>query len=146
MVLAVSANSRAAAVQLLQDFAQDTGLTVQIYRARPIRVKPPTAFVDRMADRLVDFIAPAIFQHTTTVQVVVLHGLFDQGDTVDQRDRFVDAFLDWVRTRFHAAGANSLIAVSTVEDDPTYVPEWLPESERKPYFASLISLEVGQTD
>jgi hypothetical protein len=75
-----------------------------------------------------------------------MHGLFDHGDTADQRDAFVDAFLEWVRTRFHAAGANSLIAVTTVEDDPTYVPEWIPERDRKTYYATVISLEVGQSD
>jgi hypothetical protein len=99
-----------------------------------------------MSDRLVDFLAPDIFQHTPGVEIVVLHGTFDSGDAVDQRDRFVDAFVDWVRTRFHAAGANTLLRVTSLEDDPTYVPDWLPPEQQRTYYGTRISLEGAATD
>lgn len=138
---------RTAAMQVVGDYVQDAGIApFQLYRARPAAIKAPAAFVDRMADRLEDFLAPSIFQHLITVQVVVLHGQFDSGDTVDQRDRFVDGFLDWVRTRYHAAGANTLLRVAAVEDDPTYVPEWLPADRRLIYYGTVITLEGQATD
>lgn len=138
---------RTAAMQVVGDYVADAEITpFQLYRARPSAIKPPTAFVDRMADRLEDFLAPSIFQHTITAQVVVLHGLFDHGETVDQRDAFVDGFLDWVRTRYHAAGANTLLRVASVEDDPTFVPEWLPPERRLTYYATVITLEGQATD
>ena len=138
---------RTAAVELVGDYVQDAGIApFQLYRARPAAIKAPTGFVDRMSDRLEDFLAPAIFQHTITVSVVILHGTFDSGDTVDQRDAFVDGFLDWVRTRYHAAGANTLLRVTSVDDDPTYVPEWLPPDRRLTYYATVITLEGQATD
>ncbi len=147
MTVLLGRDYRTAAMDLIGDYVQDAGITpFQLYCARPTAIMPPTGFVDRMADRLEDFLAPAIFQHIITVQVVILHGLFDQGNTVDSRDRFVDGFLDWVRTRYHAAGANTLLRVRSVEDDPTYVPEWIPERDRRSYFASVITLEGEATD
>lgn len=138
---------RTAAMELIGDYVQDADIApFQLYRARPAAIKPPTGFVDRMSDRLGDFLAPAIFQHLITVQVVILHGLFDSGDTVDQRDRWVDGFLEWVRTRYHAAGANTLLRVTAVEDDPTYVPEWLPPDRRLTYYGTVITLEGEATD
>lgn len=146
MVAAVQSNMRTAAVEFMNDFTQDAGIKLQVYRARPATIYPPTGFVDRMGDQLVSFVASTIFQHVAFAEVVILHGEFDHGDTVDQRDRFVDGFLDWVRTRFHQAGANTLIAVRTVEDDPTYVPDWIPVERRKTYYATTIRLEVEQSD
>lgn len=146
MSVALQADYRTAAVALLSEFSFDAGIKLQVYRARPSGILPPTGFVDRMSDRLIDFLGPSIFQHVVTIQLVILHGLFDSGDTVDQRDRFVDAFLDWVRTRFHQAGGNTLLRVTTVDDDPTYIPEWLPEAKRLTYYATVITLEGEATD
>jgi len=146
MVSTISVDARAAVSQLMNDFSFDSGIKFLWYRARPTSIRPPQAFIDRMTDRAEDFLAPAIFQHITTIQVLVLHGIFDQGDTVDQRDRFVDGFWEWVRTRYHAAGANTLIRVRSSEDDPSYVPEWIPERDRQTYYGTFITLEVEQTD
>jgi hypothetical protein len=73
------------------------------------------------------------------VDVIVLHGVFDSGETVDQRDRFVDGFLDWTVERFHAAGANTNLEVRAVRDLPVYVPDWLPSDVN--YYATVITLE-----
>lgn len=148
MAIALQADTRTACVSLMTDFNETMTPPVlrQIYRARVADVKAPCAFVDRMTDELIDFLAPAIFQHVTTAEVVVLHGLFDHGEAVDQRDRFVDGFTDWVRTRFHAAGANSLIRIRRLTDDPEYIPTWLPEAKRLTYFATIVTVEVEATD
>lgn len=146
-MIALQADYRAAAMELIGDYVQFANIApFQLYRARPSAIKAPTGFVDRMTDRLEDFLAPAIFQHVITIQVVILHGVFDHGNTVDQRDLFVDGFLDWVRTRYHQAGANTLVRVRSIEDDPTYVPEWIPERDRQTYFGSIITLEGEATD
>jgi hypothetical protein len=138
---------RTAAMELIGDYITSGAIApFQLYRGRPSAITPPTGFVDRMSDRLVDFIAPNIFQHSIGVQVVVLHGTFDSGNTVDQRDRFVDGFLDWVRTRFHAAGANTLLRIVSVDDEPDFIPEWLPPERRLTYYGTRITLEGDATD
>lgn len=141
-----AADARAAAVDLLTDFAADVGLGLQVYRARPRSIHPPTAFVDGMSE-VIDYPGIAQRQRRTRVEVLVLHGLFDQGDTVDQRDAFVDGFLDWVTDNVHAAGADSLLALTGVDDDPTYVPEWLDLAIGKTYYATRLVLEgyIGNT-
>lgn len=146
MPVAYQAGYRAAAVQLLTDFKNAVGIKLQVYPSRPGLIAPPTAFVDRMEDDLLDFLTDAIFQHRPTVEVVVLHGLFDSKDAVDQRDRFVDGLLEWVRTRYHAAGANTLIRVRRVADDPTYVPDWLPAEQQRTYYGTRLFLEGDATD
>lgn len=131
---------RAAAVDLIEAYAADVGLTIQVYRARPRSIHPPTAFIDRMRETLTDYVG-TIRQRTVQADVTVLHGLFDSGDAVDQRDRFVDGFADWVAERYHAAGANTLLAVTSLVDDATYRPDWVPPAEQRDYFATVITLE-----
>jgi len=133
---------RAAAVEMLTAFALDTGRTLQVYRARPASIFPPTAFVDRVHERIA-YLGPTFIQRTPQVDVIVVHGLYDSGDAVDQRDAFIDAFLDWAVDRYHAAGTNTLIAVTTTEDDPNYVPDWLPpvNGRQSLYYATLIQME-----
>lgn len=131
---------RAAAVELLTDFASDEGLKLQVYRARPRTIYPPTAFVDSMAERIA-YSNTVLRQRTPVATVVVVHGLYDSGEAVDQRDAFVDAFLDWVTDRYHAAGASTLIALTEVNDIPTWVPDWLPPENQKTYYATELTLE-----
>lgn len=131
---------RAAAVQLLADFKADFGTNLQIYPGRPRSIFPPTAFVDSI-NEVIRMTGPTLRQRTPQVQVLVLHGLFDAADTVAQRDAFVDAFLDWVTDRYHAAGANTLIAGVSTDDDPTYVPDWLAPENQRSYYATRITLE-----
>jgi hypothetical protein len=133
---------RAASVQLLTEFAQDAGIRLQVYPGRPASVNPPTAFVDRIRERLV-YYGPESRQRTPQADVVVIHGVYDSKEAVDQKDAFVDAFLDWTLERYHAAGSNTLVAVVATEDDPNYVPDWLPAKDgRQPmYYATLVQLE-----
>jgi len=60
---------------------------------------------------------------------------------VDQADVFADAFLDWVTDRYHAAGANTVIGITEIADDPTYVNDWQPPDQQRTYFGTRITLE-----
>jgi hypothetical protein len=42
---------------------------------------------------------------------------------------------------FHEAGANTLLALTEVEDVPVYVPDWLPPDRQRTYYATRIVLE-----
>jgi hypothetical protein len=132
------ADMRAAAVDLLRAYATDAVVGLQVHRARPTRITPPTAFVDSVREVLGDYNAWSR-ERRVQVDVIVLHGVFDSGETVDQRDRFVDGFLDWTVERFHAAGANTNLEVRAVRDLPVYVPDWLPSDVN--YYATVITLE-----
>lgn len=133
---------RAASVKLLTDYAEDAGIKLQVYPGRPATINPPTAFVDRIRERIA-YYGPDSRQRTPQADVVVVHGDFDSKEAANNKDAFVDAFLDWVLVRYHAAGNNTLIAVVATEDDPNYVPDWLPAKDgRQPmFYATLMQLE-----
>ena len=133
--------ARTAAVDLLKDYGASAGVKLQTYRARPASIMPPTAFVDVVGEAL-SYPANVLPQRTVRVQVVLVHGLFDSGEAVDQADTFVDGFVDWVTSAVHAAGGNTTIGVVEVEDDPTFVPEWMAPEKQRTYFATRIVLEV----
>jgi hypothetical protein len=138
------AATRTAAVTLLGDYATDAGIGLQVYRARPGSIRPPTAFVDTVGESI-EYVGH-LMQRTPRVEVVICHGLFDTGDAADRKDAFVDGFIAWVRDRIHAAGANTQLQVVDTEDVPNFVPEWLPPGEPAPntqrtYYASRITLE-----
>jgi hypothetical protein len=132
---------RAAAVTLLDDFKADVGMVLQTYPARPRSVNPPTAFVDSIRESFEYPGGVRWRERTTSVEIVVLWGLFDSKEATDQADAFCDAFLDWVTDRYHAAGANTIVEISNIEDEPTYVPDWMQPSEQRTYFATRITLE-----
>ncbi len=131
---------RDAAVQLLSDYAADRELKLQIYPGRPASLFPPTAFIDRMSER-VAFVGPTFRQRTVTCQIVVIHGLFDSKDATIQRDAFVDGFTEWVLDNREAADPNTEIGAVTVDDDPNYVPDWVKPENQRSYFATVINLE-----
>lgn len=135
---ALQAAMRAAAVDLLNDYASSASLKLQTYPGRPATLYPPTGFVDGIRETIT---YTALHQRTPTVDVIVLFGLYDSADAVAQKDAFADGFLDWVMDRFHAAGANTLLAVTEIEDLPTYVNEWVPPERQKTYYAMRIALE-----
>lgn len=135
-----SADCRAAAMSLLTDYAASASVKLQAYRARPASVSPPCGFVDRIRES-VDYLSAAPFQRNVTVEVVVVWGLFDGGTAVDQRDEFVDGFLEWISDRVHEAGANTTIGVSSVEDDASFVNDWMKPETQRTYYATRISLE-----
>lgn len=133
---------RAASVQLLTEFASDAGIKLQVYPGRPASVFPPCAFVDRIRERIA-YVGPTSRQRSPTADVVVIHGDYDSKEAATNKDAFVDAFLDWTLDRFHAAGSNTTIAVVATEDDPNYIPDWLPAKDgRQPmFYATLMQLE-----
>ena len=68
-------------------------------------------------------------------------GDFDSAVAVAQRDAFVDGFVLWVKEHIHEAGGNTLINVASIEDEPTYVPDWLPPEYQRTYYGTRITLE-----
>lgn len=130
---------RAASMSLLEGYKADVGIKLQTYPGRPASVNPPTAFVDRMLARIEQ--TAHLFQRYPRVEVLVLHGLFDSKEAVDQRDAFVDGFFDWVRDNIDAAGANTEVYMVAEEDVPVYVPDWLPPEKQRAYYATRITLE-----
>lgn len=129
---------RSAAVQLLTDYRQEADVKLQIYPGRPASVNPPTAFVDSIREQIT---YDALRQRRPQLEIVLLHGLFDSKEAVEQGDQFVDGFLDWVSERYHAAGSDSLVAIVETADDPNYVPDWLPPDKQRSYYATVLTLE-----
>jgi hypothetical protein len=146
--VATQAAYRAAAVTMLTDCAANASVKLQVYRARPQTLYPPSAFVDTMADSTEPFPGSStLYQHTPLVELTLVWGLFDSGEAVDQRDAFVDAYHDWVRARPHQAGANTLIGPRSLNDIPVYNPDWGNEDQRqRSYYATRIVLEGFATD
>jgi hypothetical protein len=136
----VQAAYRAAAVSFLSGYATAASVKLQVFRARPGSIFPPCGFVDRMTETI-DPIGVAEYQRTPRAELMVLHGVFDSGDTVDQRDAFVDGFVDYVKVRVGEAGDNSLVAVVSIEDEPTFVPDWLKPELQRTYYGTRITLE-----
>jgi hypothetical protein len=137
------ADARAAAVKLLKDYATDAGVKLQVYPGRPASLFPPTAFVDRMPETDESFTV-RLNQRFLSVEVLVVHGLFDSLEAVTQADAFADEFLDYVTDHYHAAGANTLIRVSSIEDVPAWEPDWRPanrEVGERTFYATRITLE-----
>jgi hypothetical protein len=127
-------------MELMSEYVDSVdGLTMQLYRARPRSLFPGAAFVDAIRETLTPYVSTT-YQRNLELDIAVIHELFDHGDAADMADRFVDGFVPWVAERFHAAGANTLVEVSAVADDPSYRPDWLPENERRTYFATIITL------
>lgn len=140
------ADYRKAAVDLIASCATASSVKMQIYPARPASLYPPTGFIDSLEDDLTDFLSPATFQHVPTVNIVLVWGLFDSKEAADQRDAWIDAFHDIIRQNYHQAGANTLIRPTKVEDDPAYVPDWLPLEKQRTYYATTITLKGDATD
>lgn len=124
---------------LLTEYAADAGLRLQVYPARPRSINPPCAFIDTIREER-EFTAQLI-QRTPTLEVIVLHGVFDTKDTVEQGDAFVDGFLAWVDARIHQAGGSTTVGAVSTEDQPTYVPDWLPPEQQRTYYATQVNLE-----
>lgn len=129
---------RAGAVTLLEAYAADAMTRLQVYPGRPRSIYPPTAFIDAINETLS---YTGLRQRSPQAEVVVIHGLFDTKEAADQRDAFVDGFIDWVTDNPDASGAGNLIWVPEVTDLPTFVPDWVPPEDQKAYYATRIVLE-----
>lgn len=137
--IAFQAAMRAGCVSLLEAYkAANTGLNLSIYPGRPRRIAPPHAFVDGIHENIT---YTGLVQRQPRAEVVIVHGLYDSKDTVDQRDAFVDGFLDWCIDNIHAANPNTTVGLVEVQDEPTFVPDWLPAEEQKTYYATRLFLE-----
>jgi len=107
------ADVRAACVTLLGEYKDavnqqradddEAPYILQIYPGRPRSVNPPCAFVDRISEDIA-YTGPTLYQRTPRAEVVILHGLFDTREAVDQADAFTDGFLAFVTADVHAAG------------------------------------------
>jgi hypothetical protein len=140
---------RQAAVDLAQSFADsnsdpeiwgDSLRKLQVYPGRPASLYPPTAFVNRIRERI-DPWGPARMQRHPVVDLVFVHAVFDSADAVEHGDRFVDAFLAFVADNPHAAGGNGTLSIVETTDDPNFVPDWIPPDVRRTYYATIFALE-----
>lgn len=139
--LPLHTNARVGTVALVEGYRTSTGLALgQLYRARPAgSPKVPCVFIDRIVEDADSFTREES-QRAVRVALRVVWGIYDTGDTVDQRDRFVDGFYGYVMDEGgNAFGANAVLYWRTVTDDPDWRPEWLAESE--PYYMTEITLE-----
>ncbi len=130
---------RAAAVQMLTDYAQDTSTTLQVYPGRPLTVNPPAAYVETMSEDITW--SPGLRQRLVRINVRIVWGLFDSASAVGQRDFFIDNFVDWVTDRPHAAGDTTVLEPRAIEDDPNFVADWMPPERQRSMFASTLTLE-----
>lgn len=136
---------RAAAVAFMTDYAASLSDPIlakklQVYPGRPRSINPPTAFVDALRETI-ENAGPTLLQRTCSVDIVVLFGLFDSADAAAQKDAFADGFIAWAATRYHQAGANTLIRVASTEDLPAYVNDWMPPDQQRSFYGLQITLE-----
>ncbi len=141
-VLPFSEQVRSATMDLLRGAVSGAGIKAQLYRGRPTSINPPAAFIDLFHETFDDYTGVIWAARHVRVEVLVLFGEFDGGETVDQRDRFVDKFYEYALPLFHAAGGNSTFALVEVQDDPTYVPDWIAPANQRTYFATRMSMEA----
>lgn len=133
------ADQRAAAVTLMEAYsAANNRALKQVYPARPRTIYAPCGFVDSVDDSSITYTAGPR-QRNTSVDIILIQGEFDSAEAVTNQDSLVDGFLDYVTANFHAAGADTLLTVSSVVDLPAYQPDWIPDAPF--YFASRLTLE-----
>lgn len=131
---------RAACVSLLTSYASSAGIKLHIYPGRPMTLVPPTAFVDRI-DETINYTA-ALRQRHPVAQVIAVWGTFDSKDATDQRDAFVDAWLDAVTDNPEAAGAATQSENNNIVDIPVYNPDWGPINQQQTsYYATRFFVE-----
>ena len=134
------ADMRAAAVTLLNGYkAANDGALAQVYPARPGSIYPPCAFVDLINETGTSYGAGPT-QIVPSLEIILIQGLFDSKDAVEQQDELVDGFRSYVRANIHASGASTLVAQSfSASDIPNYQPDWIPDAPI--YYATRVTLE-----
>lgn len=131
------AAARTAALSLLNGYkAANDGALTQTYGARPKSITPKAAFVDSISEDLA--YTPAGLIRTPAVVVRIVRGTFASEDVAEANDALVDGFIQYVVDNRHAAGANTLILVTSVEDDDGWIPEWIPDA--LPMYSTLVTL------
>lgn len=129
---------RAACVTLLRQADAE----MQVYEALPTTIRPPTAYIDRLTERI-DQTGIVTYQRFVQAQIVVLFREFAAGERADaaaQKDAFCDSFLSLVENNFHATGPTTLLRPVRVDDNPEYQ---LADPKRGviTYFSARITLE-----
>ena len=138
--IAFQTEIRAACVTLLETYAATADIALQAYPGRPMTLYPPTAFVDRI-DEEINY-TNALRQRHPAAQVIAVWGQFDSKAAVEQRDAFVDAWLNAVTDDEDAAGAVTLIELNRVTDIPVFNPDWGPEQQQQTsYYATRFFVE-----
>lgn len=136
---------RAGAVTLLTEYGADAHIRAwSVYRARPVTINAPQAFVNGIDETVAGGGDSSVrAQRTPAVEVIVVHGINSPagyGEAADQLDAFLDGFIAWMETRIHAAGANRLIYITGYQDLLDWSPEW-SDTETRTFYATRISLE-----
>jgi hypothetical protein len=133
---------RAGSVTLVDGYRTASSLNLgQLYRARPMQIKAPSVFVDSMSESAEPFPGTTDqYQRVIRVGIRVVWGVYDAGETVDQRDRFVDGFYAYVADRPRAFDGNADCVWIGTDDDEDWSPGWIPTDESK-YFSTLVTLE-----
>jgi hypothetical protein len=140
--MGLQAAMRAAAVTLLLDYGASAGIRAwSVTPTRPTEIRPPHAFVDTIGETLDHTTARTDFRFSA--EVVVIHGISNPSGYTDaaiQRDAFMDGFIEWAEARYHAAGANTMLGISSVDDLPNWQPDW-SDTETRTFYATRILLE-----
>lgn len=123
---------------MLRDYAIAANLKLQVYPGRPRSINPPTAFVDVLRERL-EPTTERSFNRVPSVELLIVWGTFDSADVAEQRDAFVDGFFEWQADRPYAFGSNTLVALTSVDDEPTFTADWI--EVQKAYYATRLTLE-----
>ena len=141
--MGLQADARQAVVDFLTDYAAGSpgfpNSKMTVYPGRPVTIAAPHGFVDSVRSTIA-YSGPTLIQQTITVEAIVVHGLFDSKEATTQKDAFVDGLIEYQRTRYHEAGANTTIALVETEDIPNYVPEWI--AKQMTYYATRLDFEV----
>lgn len=131
---------RSACVTLLTALRTSASIDLQVYPGRPMTLRPPTAFVDRI-DEEVDY-TNHLRQRRPTAQVIAVWGQFDSKAATEQRDAFVDAWLNAVTDDADAVDPKTLIELNRITDIPVYNPDWGPEQQQQlSYYATRFFVE-----
>mgnify|MGYP001451694757 CR=1 FL=1 len=138
--IALQTAVRAGAVTLADGYRTDAGLKLgQVYRARPAQIKTPSVFVDSVSESA-DSFTTAEYQRVVRVGIRIVWGVYDSGQSVDQRDAFVDGFYAWVADRPRAFDGNADCVWIATDDDEAWSPSWIP-NDQSVYFSTLVTLE-----
>jgi len=143
--IALQTGARAGTVTLADGYRTSVSLKAGLVGpARPAKLAYlPAIFVDSVTENA-DAFTVKESQRTVRVGLRIVWGIYDAGETVAQRDRFVDGFYAYVMDNGdHAFGANTTCSWISTTDDENWTPDWLdkPDQALQPMFSTLITLE-----
>lgn len=138
--LALQRAVRVGSEQLLKDYAASVSLKLATYRARPVKLEAlPFGWVDSIREDAESFTIEES-QRSVRSDIRIVWGLYDAGQAVDQRDRFVDGFYAWVMDHYHAFDGNAECVWIGTSDDEDWTPDFVP-NDTNTYFSTVITLE-----